>query len=175
MLTVPAFVWRGGFFHRAVIIGGSVGFCLAVLAWLDSGFWVAGVAVFVIISVFFGIWMPRQMARYWPAAEQLDGADRVAVAAAARNGDRIDDPRLLPAAADYRRGMHAAAERARPLRWLLLVVLVVAVGTTAWDAVFGSWGNAVASVIYLAALLIEIFWWPKRQAQLLANVDRACG
>jgi hypothetical protein len=175
VLTVPAFVWRGGFFSRAVIIGGSVGFCLAVLAWLDSGFPAVGVAVFVIIGVFYGTWMPLRMARYWPAAKQLDGADRAAVVTAARNGDRIDDPRLLAAAADYRRGMHAAAEQARPFRWLLLVVLVVAVATTAWDAVFGSWGNAVASLIYLAALLIELIWWSKRQVQLLANVDRACG
>ncbi|WP_018600211.1 hypothetical protein [Mycobacterium sp. 155] len=175
MLTIPAFVWRGGFFYRAVVIGGSVGLCLAVLALLDSGFWVAGVAVFVIIGVFYGIWMPLRMARYWPAAKQLDSADRVAVVTAARGGDRIEDARLMVAAVDYRRGMHAAAAQARSLRWLLLVVLVVAVGTTAWDAVFGSWGNAVASVIYLAALLAELFWWPKRQAQLLANVDRACG
>jgi hypothetical protein len=174
VLTVPAFVWRGGFVYRALIVGGSVGFCLAVLAWLDSGFWVAGAAAFVIIGVFYGTWLPLRMSRYWPAAKQLDGADRVAVASAARNGDPIDDPRLVPAAVDYRRGMHAAAERARPLRWLLLVVLVVAVGTTAWDAVFGSWGNAVASVIYLAALLIELIWWPKRREQLLANIDRAC-
>ncbi|ORA38563.1 hypothetical protein [Mycobacterium aquaticum] len=175
MLTVPAFVWRGGFFYRAVIIGGSVGLCLAVLALLDSGFWVAGVAVFVIMGVFYGIWMPRRMARYWPAAEQLAGADRVAVATAARGGVRIDDPRLVPAAVDYRRGMHAAADDARPLRWLFPVVLVVAAATAAWDAVFGSWGNAVASVIYLVALLVEMFWWPRRREQLLANVDRACG
>lgn len=175
MLTVPAFVWRGGFLYRAVIIGGTVGLCLAVLALLDSGFWVAGVAVFAIMGVFFGIWMPRRMARYWPAAKQLGGADRVAVVTAARNGDRIDDPRLMPAAIDYRCGMHAAAEDARPLRWLFPVVLVVAAASAAWDAVFGSWGNAVASVIYLVALLAEMFWWPKRRAQLLANVDRACG
>jgi hypothetical protein len=136
---------------------------------------VVGAVVFVILSVFYGLWMPLRMARYWPAAKQLDGAVRVAVVAAARNGDRIDDPRLLAAADDYRRGMRAAAEQAWPLRWLLLVVLVVAVATTAWDAVFGSWGNAAASVIYLAALLVELIWWPKRRAQLLADVDRACG
>jgi hypothetical protein len=39
--------------------------------------------------------------------------------------------------------------------------------------VYGSWGNAIASGIYLALLAIEVFWWPKRQAQLLANADRA--
>ncbi|MEE6163662.1 MULTISPECIES: hypothetical protein [unclassified Mycolicibacterium] len=55
------------------------------------------------------------------------------------------------------------------------MVLVVAAASAAWDAVFGSWGNAVASVIYLVALLAEMFWWPKRRARLLANVDRTCG
>jgi hypothetical protein len=42
-----------------------------------------------------------------------------------------------------------------------------------WDAVYGSWGNAAASAIYLALLLIELFWWPKRRDELLANGDRA--
>jgi hypothetical protein len=56
---------------------------------------------------------------------------------------------------------------------VLPVVLVVAVATTAWDAVYGSWGNAIVSVIYLVALLAEMFWWPKRRDELLANGDRA--
>ncbi|MEO3760497.1 hypothetical protein ABGB19_19710 [Mycobacterium sp. B14F4] len=54
-----------------------------------------------------------------------------------------------------------------------MFVLVVAVGTAVWDAVFGSWGSAIASAIYLAALGVELFWWPRRQAQLLANANRA--
>jgi len=53
------------------------------------------------------------------------------------------------------------------------LVLVVGVATTVWDAVFGSWGNAVASGIYLVMLLIELFWWPKGRDKLLANADRA--
>jgi O-antigen/teichoic acid export membrane protein len=55
----------------------------------------------------------------------------------------------------------------------LIFILVVAVGTAVWDAVFGSWGNAVASAIYLVLLLFELFWWPKRLKQLLTNADRA--
>ena len=42
-----------------------------------------------------------------------------------------------------------------------------------WDAVAGSWGNAIASAIYLVLLGIELFWWPKRRDQLLANADHA--
>ena len=170
---MPAFVWRGGFLRRALIIGGAVGVCLAALAWLDSGFLLAGVIVLGIIGIFYGIWMPRRMARYWPGSKELTGDERVTVVQAARRGERIDDARLAQPVIDYSRGLHAAAEKARPWRWLLVFVLVVAVGTAVWDAVFGSWGNGVASAIYLVALLIELFWWPKRQAQLLANADRA--
>lgn len=60
-----------------------------------------------------------------------------------------------------------------PFRWLLWFVLTVAVGTAVWDTVFGSVRNGVGSCIYLVLLLLELFWWPKRQRQLLANADRA--
>jgi hypothetical protein len=133
----------------------------------------SGVIVFVIIGVFYGIWMPRRMARYWPGAKQLSGDDRVTVVRTARRGERIGDARLAQAVIDYSRGIRTAADKARPFRWVLIVVLLVGVGTTVWDAVFGSWGNAAASVIYLVLLLFELFWWPKRQAQLLTNADRA--
>ncbi|MGW4096069.1 hypothetical protein [Mycobacterium sp. NPDC004974] len=175
MVTVPAFVWRSGFVGRAMIIGAGVGAVVGVLAWLDSGFWVSGVLVFVIVGVFYGIGMARRMARYWPMSKELAGTDREAVVRAARGGERIDDPRLVDAARDYSRGVHAAAETARPFRWLLPVVLVVAAASALWDAVFGSVGNVVVSVIYLAALAVELAWWPRRQAQLLANTRQACG
>lgn len=174
MITVPAFVWRSGFAGRALIVGAGVGLVLGALAWLDSGFWVSGVLVLVIVGTFYGTWMARRMARYWPTSQQLTGADRVAVVRAARAGRHIEDPRLVDAARDYGRGVHEAAETARPFRWLLPLVLVVALASALWDAVFGSVGNAVVSVIYLAALAVELSWWPRRQAQLLANVDRAC-
>jgi len=170
---VPAFVWRGGFLRRALIIGGAVGVSLAALAWIDSGILLAGVMVLVIVGLFYGIWMPRRMARYWPGAKQLDGDDRVTVARTARRGERIGDARLAQAVVDYSQGMHAADEKARPFRWVLPLVLVVGVGTAVWDTVFGSWGNAVASGIYLVLLLLELFWWPKRRDRLLADADRA--
>ena len=173
MVTVPAFVWRGGFLRRALIIGGAVGVSLAALAWIDSGILLAGVMVLVIVGLFYGIWMPRRMARYWPGAKQLGGDDRVTVARTARRGERIEDARLAQAVVDYSQGMHAADEKARPFRWVLPLVLVVGVGTAVWDAVFGSWGNAVASGIYLVLLLLELFWWPKRRDRLLADADRA--
>jgi hypothetical protein len=173
VVTIPAFVWRGGFLRRALLIGGTVGLCLGILAWLDSGMLLGGVVVFVILGTFFGIWMPRRMARHWPAAKQLRGADRVAAVRAARRGERIADVGLARAVIDYTNGLHAAADGPHRLRWLLWLVLVVALGSAVWDTVFGSWGNGVASAIYLVALLVELFWWPKREHQLLANADRA--
>ena len=113
------------------------------------------------------------MARYWPGADDLSGEERVAVARAARRGERVGDTRLAEAVIDYAHGMHAAADTARPFRWVLPLVLVVAVATAVWDAAYGSWGNVVVSGIYLVLLPLEIFWWPRRQEQLLDNADRA--
>jgi hypothetical protein len=146
---------------------------LGALAWIDSGMLLGGVLVLVITGVFYGIWMHRRMARYWPGAEELSGEERVTVVRTVRRGERIGDARLAQAVIEYSEGMHAAAEQGRPFRWLVPLVLVVGVGTAVWDAVFGSWGNAVASAIYLVLLLLELFWWPKRQEQLLSNAGRA--
>lgn len=168
MVTVPAVVWRGGLVRRALLIGGVVGLCLGALAWLDSGFLVSGVIVAVVVGGFYGTWMARRMDRYWPASKTLSGDERVAVARAVRRGAPLDKG-LSEAAVDYARGLCAAAADARPVRWVLPVVLVVALGAAIWDAVFGSWGSAIASVGYLAALSVELFWWPRRQTQLLAR------
>jgi O-antigen/teichoic acid export membrane protein len=173
VVTVPAFVWRGGALRRAVTLGMAIGIFLAAMAWIDSGLLLGAVITFVITGVLYGIVMRRRMARYWPGAKQLSGDDRVTVVRTARRGERIGDARLAQAVIDYSRGIHDAAEKGRLLRWFLIFILVVAVGTAVWDAVYGSWGNAVASVIYLVILLFELFWWPKRLAQLLANTDRA--
>jgi hypothetical protein len=173
MVTVPAFVWRGGFGRRGLTLGAVVGICLGALAWIDSGFWLGGAIAMVITGLVYGIMMPRRMARYWPGAKQLSGEDRVTVVRSVRRGERIGDARLTQAVVDYSQGLHASAEEARPFRWLLPLVLVVAVATAVWDAVYGSWGNVVASGIYFVALLVELFWWPKWRDRLLANADRA--
>jgi voltage-gated potassium channel Kch len=175
MVTVPAFVWRGGFGRRALILGGGIGVVLALLAWLDSGMLLSAIIVLLVTGLIYGVWLPRRMARYWPSARQLSGEQRVTVVDAARRGKSVRDPALAQAVIDYARGLHAAVEQARPFRWVLPLVLVVGVGVAVWDAVFGSWGSAAASVIYLAALLVEVFWWPKRRDHLLANADRAAG
>ncbi len=172
MVTMPALVWRGGFGRRALTIGGCVGLCLGALAWLDSGFLLSGVIVMVAVGTFYGTWMARRMDRYWPGAKALSRDERVAVVRAVRRGDNVDDSRLADPQIEYARGLCAAAEEARPLRWVLVVLLVVALVVAVWDALVGSWGSAVASVIYLVALLVELFWWPKLQSRLLARARR---
>ena len=117
--------------------------------------------------------MARRMARYWPGARDLTGAERVTVVRAARRGELVGDARLARSVIDYSRGLHAAAEEARPYRWLIWFMLAVAAVLALWDTVYGSTRDAVASCVYLALLAVELFWWPKRQAQLLSNADRA--
>jgi len=156
-----------------VILGLGVGGFLGALAWMDSGLLLGGLIAFVILFVFYGVWMARRTVRYWPSATHLNGDERERVASAARHGLRIDDARLVPALTDYRNGLHESAEKASPFRWLIPLVLVVSVAAAVYDAAFGSWGNVVVSVIYLVLLLLEVFWWSKRQKQLLANADEA--
>jgi hypothetical protein len=170
---MPAFVWRGGPVRRGVTVGVCAGLFFGVLAWLDSGMLISGAIVFVILGVGGGFWEARRMSRYWPGAAELSGAQRVAVVAAARRGDRIGDDSLAPAVADYSRGLREAADKGRPWRWVIVVVLVVAVAMALWDAVHGSLGNVIVSVVYLILAGLEMFWWPKRCDQLLTNADQA--
>lgn len=135
--------------------------------------WLAGVVVFVVLGVGSGVWMARRMARYWPQARELTGEQREAVVAAVRCGERLEDTDLQHAAVGYRDGLYAVADHNRPVRWLVVLVLVIAVATAAWDAVYGSWGNAVVSVVYLVLIGFELFWVVPWQRRLLDNADRA--
>jgi hypothetical protein len=173
MVIVPAIGWRGGALRRVSMLGACGGLFFGIPAWLDSGLLVAGVVVFVVMGAASGVWMSRRMVRYWPGSRALSGPRREAVVAAARRGHRIDDDSLAPAVDDYRQALHAAADHGRPWRWLLVAVLIVGVGSTLWDTTHGSVGNAVASVIYLVVIGLELFYWPKRTEVLLANADRA--
>lgn len=154
-------------------MGVCAGLFFGVLAWLDSGMLIAGAIVFVVLGAGCGIGMARRMTRYWPGADELSGAQRVAVVAAVRRGDRISDPALVPAVVGYSRALQAAVDNFRPWRWVIVFILVVAVATALWDAVRGSLGNVVVSVVYLVLVGFEFFWWPKRRDELLANAGRA--
>ena len=170
---MPAALWRGGAAYRGVIAGACLGLFFGVLAWLDAGMVAAGVAVLVVLGVGCGVWIPLRAARYWPGAQELTGTQRSAVVTAARRGQRIDDVTLAPAVGDYARGVRAAARTRRIARPVVVMLLVVAVAMAFWDAIAGSVGNAVVSLVYLVLLLLELFWWPRRVAELLDKVNRA--
>lgn len=172
MVTVPAQGWRGGFARRALTVGAATGPFAGVLAWLDSGVPAAGALASVVVGAVLGVLAARRMARYWPGAADLGDPQRVAVVAAARHGRPVDEALAGPLL-DYCRGLREAADRDRPLRGLIAVLLAVSVGAAVWDAGYGSWGNAVASAIYLVLLGVEVLWWPRRRTELLANVRRA--
>lgn len=172
MITVPAVVWRGDSAVRGVLTGTCLGLFFGGVAWLDSGMWLAGVVVLVVLGVGSGVWMARRMVRYWPSAGELTGAQRHTVADSVRHGRAVDTA-LAHAALDYRRGLHAVADHHRPVRWLIVVLLVIAVAVAAWDAVNGSWGNVVASLIYLLIIGFEVVGLPRWQRRLLANADKA--
>ncbi|WP_322790267.1 hypothetical protein [Mycolicibacterium monacense] len=168
-MTVPATGWRGGPVARGLWIGAAAGVFFGALALLDSGVPLVGAIVFVATGVFLGVWTTRRMDRYWPGARELSPADRVTVVRAARRGYPIRDERLARGVVDYDAGLRAAAERLYPYRWVVAVVLVVAIATAVVDAVTGSVRETVASCVYLALLAIELTWWPARRRELLLN------
>jgi hypothetical protein len=119
VVVVPAYLWRLGPVLRATTLGLIAGIVLSALSFADSGLWLSSVAVLVILPPFYAILMGRRMRRFWPGANGLSGADRVAVARAARRGEKIADARLAPAVIDYSDGLRAAYEIALPRRWSL--------------------------------------------------------
>lgn len=172
MVTVPAIVWRGGSVLRALTIGVGFGAALGALAWIDSGLFLGFVVAFVLGGAIYGVLMSRRMARYWPDSFRLPGAERVALVRAARHGEMSSNPSWAAPTISYSEGLHAAVVKL-PVQWLVWLIVLVFAGSAAYDAVQGSIGNGIASFVYLAAVVVELFWWPKREAQLLANCDRA--
>jgi hypothetical protein len=173
MVAVPAWVWRFGSILRALIVGPVVGVVIGLLAFLGSGVVLAGLVAFVTVSLLYGAMLARRMVKYWPGANKLTGADRVAVTRAVRGGRDVGDRRLAPAVIAYSRGLHAAAERSRLWWWLIVVLGVVALGMAIFDTITAPVGEAVVSWLYFAFFPIEAWWWPRRQAQVLANARRA--
>ncbi|TDY08312.1 hypothetical protein [Mycolicibacterium litorale] len=172
-MTVPATGWRGGVLARGLLIGATTGLFFGALALLDSGLLVAGAIVFVVMGVAMGVSTSRRMSTYWPGAADFSGAERVTIVRAARRGYRVDDKRLAAGVVDYSAGLRAAAERLHPYRWVVWLVIVVALGSAAWDAVAGSVRETAASCVYLGLLAIELFWWPSRRRELLLNAALA--
>lgn len=172
MVVVPAWVWRGGPFLRAATLGLIAGVLLSALSFADSGLWLSSLIALVVLIPLYGILMARRMRRFWPGAKELTGADRVAVARAARRGEEIGDARLAPAVISYSDGFRAAYEQARLHRWALWLIIVVSVIVAVLDCFISPIRSAVVSWLFVAFLGVELWWWPKKQARLVANAER---
>lgn len=158
---------------RGLMICATAGLFFGALALLDSGLPVVGAVVFVVTGAAVGWSTTRRMSRFWPGASDFSGAERVAIVRGARRGYQVDNRRLAAGVIDYSAGLQAATERLYPYRWVVWLVLVVALGTAVLDAVTGSVRDTAASCVYLGLLAIELTWWPARRRELLLNAALA--
>ncbi len=173
MVAIPAWVWRFGLVTRALIVGLAFGIFVGLLALISSNLVASALAATVLVTLIYGWFMGRRMSKYWPGAKDFSGPDRVAVARATRSGDDIHDPHLASGVIDYSRGLHLAAEGFRLWWWLIVLLGLVALGTAVADTIFGPVSEAMVSWLYFAFFPFEVWWWPRRQAKLLANAERA--
>lgn len=171
MFLVPAWAWRGGPVRRGVCVGIPVGFFLATLVLAESGLVLGGVIAFVVTSVFYGAVMARRMGRFWPAAKDLSGAERVAVVRAARQGRRLDDARLASAVVEYATGLCDAREQARAGRWLVWLTAAAMVVLAVLDSVSALPRSAFVSWLFVVFFAVEIFWWPRVRDRLVVNAE----
>ncbi|MCK0175205.1 hypothetical protein [Mycolicibacterium sp. F2034L] len=169
MVAAWATVWRGGRAVRCLLLGVVIGLFLGALAVLDSGVPLVGVIVAVVTGAVLGPFTEARMRHYWPGADAFTGAERVRIVRAARRGYPVDGDRLAGGVIDYSAGLRAAAEKSQTYRWVLWLVLAVALGVAVLDAATGSIRDTVASCVYLGLLAIELFWWPTRRRELLLN------
>jgi hypothetical protein len=172
VLVIPAWVWRGGPVFRAVSVGLPVGLFLGVLGFAESGS-VAALLAALVASPVYGIPMTRRMARFWPGAKELIGADRVAVVGATRRGDNCGEARLAHAVVEYSSGLREAHEQARRYRWIVPVVVAVSLVLAVVDSFVTSTRPALVSWLWVAIVAAELWWWPRRRADLLAKAERA--
>ncbi|MBV9640423.1 MAG: hypothetical protein JO330_12810 [Mycobacteriaceae bacterium] len=173
MVVIPAWVWRGGTAFRVVSVGLAVGVFFGVLGWVEAGSVVALVALVVLGPIVFGIPMARRMARFWPGAKALSGADRVAVVRATRRGQNIGEARLGHAVIEYGSGLREAHEQARRYRWVVPVVAALSLILALTDSFFGSIRLALVSWLWVAVIVVELLWWPGKRADLLSDAERA--
>lgn len=173
MFAVPAWAWRGGPVQRAVCLGIPIGIFLAALVVAESGLMLGGVTAFVVTSVIYGTVMARRMGRFWPAAKDLSGTERVAVVRAARGGRRVDDARLAGAAVEYAGALREAREQARQGRWVVWLAAAAVVVLAVLDTMSASPRTAAVSWLFVVFFAVEILWWPRVQDRLVGNAQRS--
>lgn len=172
-VLVPDWVWRGGAVSRAVCLGLAVGVFSGALVFAESGSVLGALIVVAVISPFYGIVMARRMTRFWPSAKELSGEDRVAVARAARRGETIGETHLAPSVIEYSGGLRQAHRQARRYRWVVWLFGAVAFIFALTDSFFGPVRLALVSWVVVGCLAVELLWWPRKQAHISFNAERA--
>jgi Flp pilus assembly protein TadB len=156
-----------------VSVGLPVGICLGTLVVAESGSWLAGASAILVLSPLYGVRAARRMTRLWPGAADVAGADRVAAVRAARRGERIAERRLAPAVLEYADALRKAREEARLSRRLVVLLAGLALAVALIDSFTEPLRGVLVSWLVFALLILELAWWPRRQRQLMANVERA--
>jgi hypothetical protein len=154
-------------------VGLAVGIFFGAIAFAESGSVAALVAPIVFGPLIFGIPVARRMAKFWPSAASLRGADRVAVVRAARSGHNIGKAQLAQAVIDYAIGLREAHHQAGGYRWVMPVVAALSLVLALTDSFFGSTRLALVSWLWVALLVVEMLWWPGKRDRLLSNAERA--
>lgn len=173
VVVIPAWVWRGGPVFRMVSVGLAVGVFFGALGFAESGSVVALVALVALGPIVFGIPMARRMARFWPGAKLLSGEDRVAVVRATRRGHNVSEPSLAHAVIEYGSGLRDAHDHARRYRWVLPFVAALSLILALTDSFFESIRLALVSWLWVAIIVVELLWWPRKLADLLSNARQA--
>ncbi len=158
---------------RTVGVGLAAGVFFGALGFAESGSVAALIALVVLGPFVFGIPMARRMARFWPGAKLLSGKDRVAVVRATRRGHNIGEARLAQAVIEYSSGLRDAHDHARRYRWVLPLVAALSLILASTDSFFGPIRLALVSWLWVAIIVVELWWWPRRRADLLSNAERA--
>ncbi|MER5603347.1 hypothetical protein [Streptomyces sp. NPDC002265] len=173
VVLTPGWVWQGGPTRRALGTGIPTGLFLGAFALVESGYWIAAAAVFLLLSPLHGIRTARRMGRAWSGAAQLDAADRAAVVRATRRGADLGDPRLAPAVIDYAEALRNVREQDRIRRWVVAGLAMLALALALYDTHSGEKGQAVASWLVLALFLLDLTWRPGQEDTVVSRAQRA--
>ena len=57
--------------------------------------------------------------------------------------------------------------------WVIPLVAALSVILALTDSIFGSIRLALVSWLWVAVVVAELLWWPRIQARLLSNAERA--
>ncbi|MDQ1392631.1 MAG: hypothetical protein QOF30_1608 [Acidimicrobiaceae bacterium] len=157
----------------ALWIGLPTGALFGMIQFAQSGS--PGKAIFqgLFFAVFFGVVMALFLRRSWPGADQLQPADRVAVAGVVRRGEDLPDARLAPAVLDYIGAIRRTQDRGRRYRWVLWVA---ALGTLTL-ALLSSFGASTRSAVVAWGLVVLwavlLVYLPYSRNRMLKNASHA--